>query len=123
MKRIFRKLIKYITVKIDSILFGKIQEVSFILEGYLFWCDQPLVSTFSNDLVQERTMMNSSWRVLDRVMVNVLPLSEILDRYLPQKQKIDFMTIDVEGLDLEVLESNDWSLYRVTYVFRDAHGK
>jgi len=78
--------------------------------------DEPLVSTFSNDLVQERTTRNTSWHILDRVMVDVMPLSEILDRHLPQKQKIDFMSIDVEGLDLEVLESNDWSRYRPLYV-------
>jgi len=29
---------------------------------------------------------------------------------------IDFLTIDAEGLDLEVLESNDWEVYRPTMV-------
>lgn len=66
--------------------------------------------------MQERTTTDISWRVLDRVMVNVLPLNEILEKYLPQKQKIEFMTIDVEGFDLEVLESNDWNRYRPMYV-------
>ena len=36
----------------------------------------------------------------------------MLEKYLPSEQVIDFMSIDVEGLDLEVLQSNDWCKYR-----------
>jgi hypothetical protein len=43
-------------------------------------------------------------------------LREILDEYLPVRQKVDFMNVDVEGKDLEVLESNDWVKYRPTLV-------
>ena len=78
--------------------------------------DQPPISTFSNELVQERTATNISWRVLGSVIVDVMPLSKILERHLPEKQNIDFMSIDVEELDLEVLESNDWVHYRPLYV-------
>lgn len=38
-------------------------------------------------------------------------LSWILDNYLNNKE-IDFLTIDVEGLDFQVLKSNNWSKYR-----------
>lgn len=38
-------------------------------------------------------------------------LADILDMYLPPNTKIDFMSIDVESLDLEVLESNNWAKY------------
>ena len=31
-------------------------------------------------------------------------------------QKINFMSIDVEGYDLEVLQSNDWNLYKPTFI-------
>jgi hypothetical protein len=41
-------------------------------------------------------------------------LKSILDQYLLKNQTIDFMTIDVEGLDFEVLSSNDWNKYRPT---------
>jgi FkbM family methyltransferase len=40
------------------------------------------------------------------------PLSAILDQYLPPCISIDFMSIDCEGHDRIVLESNDWSRYR-----------
>ncbi|MFC1731686.1 FkbM family methyltransferase [candidate division KSB1 bacterium] len=40
--------------------------------------------------------------------VNSLPLSEIIKKY--KITHIDYMNIDVEGLDLEVLKSHDWSI-------------
>lgn len=43
--------------------------------------------------------------------VPVVPLSEVLTEHLPEGTPIGFMNIDVEGLDLAVLESNDWSRY------------
>ena len=46
---------------------------------------------------------------IEKIMV--LPLREIFFEHLRQKE-IDFLSIDVEGLDEVVLTSNDWSLYR-----------
>ncbi len=31
---------------------------------------------------------------------------------MPESQHIDFLSVDVEGLDMEVLRSNDWSKYK-----------
>ncbi len=39
-----------------------------------------------------------------------------LDKYLPAGQKIDFLTIDVEGLDLQVLKSNNWNKYKPSFI-------
>lgn len=41
-----------------------------------------------------------------------LPLREVLDKYLPANTKIGLLNIDAEGLDREVLESNNWTKYR-----------
>jgi FkbM family methyltransferase len=40
-----------------------------------------------------------------------LPLREILDRHL-NGRKIDFLNIDCEGMDTEILETNDFEKYR-----------
>jgi hypothetical protein len=48
--------------------------------------------------------------------VKTAPLADILDRHLPAGTPIDFMTIDVEGMDIEVLHSNNWDKYRPSYV-------
>ena len=52
----------------------------------------------------------------------IVPLSEILKEYLPQGQKIDFLTVDVEGFDLDVLQSNDWQKYRPSVVLAETLG-
>lgn len=42
---------------------------------------------------------------------NVLTLKDILQTHL-QGRRIDFLSVDTEGYDLAVLQSNDWTLYR-----------
>lgn len=44
--------------------------------------------------------------------VQALPLAQILERFLPPQQAIDLLSVDVEGLDLAVLRSNDWARFR-----------
>lgn len=51
--------------------------------------------------------------------VQVITLKELLDHYLPKGQKIDFLTVDAEGMDQVVLESNDWSRYRPDFVLAE----
>jgi FkbM family methyltransferase len=46
------------------------------------------------------------------ISIKTATLAEILAVHLPPAQKIDFMSIDVEGLDMEVLRSNDWNKYK-----------
>ncbi|MEK6958772.1 MAG: FkbM family methyltransferase [archaeon] len=48
--------------------------------------------------------------------VKSMPLSKILDQYLPKGTKIDFLSTDTEGNDLTVLKSNNWKKYKPTYV-------
>ncbi|MHB8276109.1 MAG: FkbM family methyltransferase [Candidatus Humimicrobiaceae bacterium] len=48
-------------------------------------------------------------------------LAEVLNLYLKNESKIDFMSIDVEGLDLEVLQSNDWDRYKPDVLLVEIH--
>jgi FkbM family methyltransferase len=47
----------------------------------------------------------------DTIDVGVRTLAGLLSEHRPSG-RIDFMTIDTEGLELEVLEGNDWSSFR-----------
>jgi FkbM family methyltransferase len=93
-------------------------------EGKLdyFVFNESALNGFSKDLSQERKLADTAYQVKKVIKVNVSPLHEVLDRYLQIGQKIDFMSIDVEGLDLQVLKSNDWKKYRPTYVLAELLG-
>jgi hypothetical protein len=43
----------------------------------------------------------------------------LLTRYLPVDQQIDFLSVDVEGKDEEVLRSNDWNRYRPRFILAE----
>lgn len=53
--------------------------------------------------------------------VPVITLRDLLDEYLPVGQHIDFLSVDAEGFDFQILESNDWTRYRPDYVLVELH--
>jgi hypothetical protein len=46
-----------------------------------------------------------------------------LDKYIPPGQEIDFLSVDVEGLDYDVLLSNNWQKYRPKVIVVEVKGK
>ncbi len=70
---------------------------------------KPAYNTFSENLAQEHEMNGSI--PLGTESISTIRLREVLAAHIKPGQKIDFLSIDVEGLELEVLHSNDWSLY------------
>lgn len=79
-----------------------------VLKYYIF--DEPALNTFDEYLAKERE--KAGYRVVSTINIELIPLSEILKVYLPKNTKIDFMNIDCEGYDFEVLQTNDWETYR-----------
>lgn len=67
------------------------------------------LSTFSKADVAK--YIKWGFKLLDKIKVPVRRLSDILDEYAPNK-KVDFLSIDTEGYDLEVLKSNNWKKFR-----------
>jgi FkbM family methyltransferase len=49
-------------------------------------------------------------KLTGQIKIRTIKLSELFDSL--KIKNIDFMSLDVEGLDLEVLKSNDWQKYR-----------
>lgn len=80
---------------------------------YIF--DEPALNSFSLKLSKDRDL-NTKYKI--KKIIKLLPkkLSEILDTYLLKKTKIDFMSIDVEGYEYEVLQSNNWKKYKPEYL-------
>jgi len=56
------------------------------------------------------------YRVIESKELQTETLSSILNKNLPQGKEIDFLSIDVEGLDLQVLRSNNWDLYKPKFI-------
>lgn len=83
-----------------------------ILTYYSF--DEPALNTFSE--FEAKVKQNYNYKLINQSKILVLPLKKILDNNLPNGIKIDFMSIDVEGLEYEVLLSNDWIKYRPTII-------
>ena len=92
-------------------------ETSGALTYYIF--NDPALNTFDKTLMQEREA-HTSYRVIQTTKVGVERLERILDQHLPDGQEIDFMSIDVEGFDLQVLRSNDWIRFRPEFVLVEA---
>jgi FkbM family methyltransferase len=61
----------------------------------------------------------TDYRAVRTVQVEMLPLRAILDSHLPPGRAIDVLTVDAEGTDLEVLESNDWVRFRPRFVLAE----
>jgi FkbM family methyltransferase len=81
-----------------------------------FFCfNEPALNTFDSDLAKERDL-TPPYQIIKKIDVPIIPLSEILEKLFPNGHYIDFFTIDVEGLDLQVLMSNDWNKFAPKYI-------
>jgi FkbM family methyltransferase len=79
--------------------------------------DHPSMNSFSDEFMgalQTRDLVTS------RTPIETVPLAHVLAEHLPVGQEIDFMTIDVEGMELQVLSSNDWTLHRPSLVLLES---
>lgn len=90
-----------------------ISDAKQVLTFYLF--NEPALNGFSKDLAAQRDGLNN-YKIISEQRLQTLTLAEVLDTYLPLNQAIDFLNVDVEGLDYEVLKSNDWARYRPHFV-------
>lgn len=83
------------------------------LNYYIF--NERALNTFSRIEAQSKNNIGN-YKILKIEEINTTTLSSIFTKYLPDKMTIDFLTIDVEGLDLEVLESFDLNKYKIPFI-------
>jgi FkbM family methyltransferase len=80
-----------------------------ILTYYGF--NEPALNGFSKEITKHRDGQANN-KIIFTKDIETSTLEEILDEYMPKEVAIDFMSIDVEGLDFSVLRSNDFVKYR-----------
>lgn len=79
--------------------------------------NEPALNTFDE---QEAKLKDKiPYKIIEKIEVQVRRLEDILDEYIEECTEIDFMSVDVEGLDLDVLRSNNWNKYRPRYILAE----
>ena len=86
-----------------------------------FMFNEPALNTFSRELVESRAP-HTHYRVIATKTIRLERLDSILAKHLPPRTHIDFMSIDAEGYDLNIIHSNNWEIYRPTCVVVEALG-
>jgi FkbM family methyltransferase len=79
-----------------------------------FAFNEPALNTFSE--VEAIKKNHAPYHLINKTEMPIKTLAQILDSCVPNGTQIDFLTVDVEGLDYEVIASNDWERYRPTIV-------
>ncbi len=90
------------------------------LRYYVF--NDPALSGFSKQLANQRTGQGA-YKIIFEKDLQSHTLTEVLDEHLPKGQEIDFLSVDVEGLDFEVLKSNKWDTYCPKVVLVESTGR
>jgi len=76
------------------------------LEFYRFVPDT--LSTFCKEEADE--YVEQGYNLVEKIEVSVRKLSDVLKEHCHGRE-IDFMSIDTEGFDMQVLRSNDWNKF------------
>lgn len=71
--------------------------------------DPDVDSTFSQKQAEDKVKRGCI--LVDKYDVKLVTLKNIFEKYF-KKKELDLISIDTEGYDLQILQSNDWSKYR-----------
>jgi len=80
-----------------------------------FIFNESALNSCSTKLSSDRDS-NTTHKIEKTIKLRSKKLSKVLDKYLPANTTIDFLSIDVEGYEHEVILSNDWTKYQPVYI-------
>ena len=79
-----------------------------------YYCFKDSVrNTFSKNYIEEFNLEEYVQKV---IKIETRPLNIILDEHNMENKHIGFISIDAEGLDHDVIRSNDWNKYRPEFI-------
>src|SRR5882762_10139599 len=81
--------------------------------------DEPALNTFDQALAKSR-IASTPYKLVGTSSIPVERLESVLSKHVPANRPIDFLSVDAEGLDFSVLQSNDWTRYRPSCVLVEA---
>lgn len=80
---------------------------------YYFIDEESSMNSFSKDFLVKAGVYE---KVKKEIPVQVYSLSSVLEKYKSEFNKIDLLSIDAEGLDMDIIKSNDWEKYRPSVI-------
>ena len=80
-----------------------------------FMFNEPAVNTFDEKLAKDIELKGIYKKIKEKSMITIT-LTELLDKYLPNGEHVDFLTIDTEGTDFNVLTSLDLAKYNISVI-------
>ncbi|UMY15561.1 FkbM family methyltransferase [Methylobacterium organophilum] len=93
----------FVSDKSESVVFNRFNDTA--------------VNTIS---AEKKAFYASRWDIVSSEQITTRPLRELLDEHMPSGRTIDLLSVDVEGVDLKVLQGNDWNRYRPRLVIVEA---
>jgi hypothetical protein len=108
------KVLRPRDINLELCISDKEEDVSF------FTFEQSPFDT-CNQETAEQLISSGSVKLVSSCKLKTLTLKSVLKRYLPKDTEIDFMSIDVEGMDEIVLMSNDWDLFKPKILVFEKH--
>ena len=115
-----------VCVEADSSLINRIKKVrtndivlnlgvstSYEKEEYFYIFNQPDLNTF-NELEAIEKAKSGKYKILSKKLVSLVSINTILEKYFTNCP--DLLSIDIEGLDLDVLKSLDFNKYPIKVI-------
>ncbi len=99
-------------INLEIAISDKVEELRF----YIF--NDTALSTFSRTLAEEYKYKDE-YSVAGEILLKTRRLEDIFIKHLPPGQRIDFMSVDVEGLEMNVLKSNNWKVFKPQVVLTE----
>ena len=87
---------------------------------YHKFSDVPAANTFCANTAKKWQDENG-WKLSEKIKIPVRTINSVLDEYLQNGQEIDFMDIDIEGMDSQVILTIDLSKYRPAILLIEIH--
>jgi len=87
---------------------------------YVF--NEPALNTFSKEEAEKKNGRHG-FQIQQVMDVPTYPLRSLLEKHLPENQTIDYLNVDIEGFDLQALQSNDWERFPVRVVSVESYTK
>ncbi len=86
---------------------------------YDFGESAAVINTMSSDYIDK---LGNEAAIKNTYLLKTASLASVLEKYVPAGTQIDFLSIDIEGLEYPALSSNDWSKFRPKLIACEIYG-